>query len=117
MDDFLAGYYGVAAGPMKQYHKFLMDKTNTDAIHFALYSPTILPLFSKENMTAMDTYLSEAEKLAQNDPEIAYRIEEVRMDWQYVHLNQPIQHSVEGDFLKPAPIHQSTKLRVLWKIL
>ena len=101
MNDFITGYYGVAAEPMNNYHRFLMRKTNEDNIHFTLYSPTNIALFGPENMKVMDGFLKEAETLAANEPEIAYRVEEVRLDWQYLKLNQPIRHVLENGVYKP----------------
>lgn len=101
MNDFITGYYGVAAEPINNYHRFLMRKTNEDNIHFTLYSPTNIALFSPENMNIMDGFLKEAETLAVNVPEIAHRVEEVRLNWQYLKLNQPVRHVLENGVYKP----------------
>lgn len=103
MNDFISGYYGIAAEPMKKYHQFLMDETNNKNIHFILYSPANIPLFSEENLQKMDAFLSEAEKIAGSDPVIANRVEEVRLNWLYVRLNQPVQHIIDGNIFIPAP--------------
>lgn len=103
MDDFLSGYYHKAAPAIRNYMDFLQDRVTKNGLHFSLFSPPTIELFSPENLAVCDRYFDEAEKLVKDDQEAAYRVEEARLGIRYVKLAQPIEHVLDGDVYKISP--------------
>ncbi len=100
ISDFMHGFYGPAAEPMKEYYYLLQDKTLNDWIHYRLYSPPTFGLFTPEVIRKADALFDEAMELAKNDVKAAYRVAEAQLGMRYVKLSLPYKHVVEGDWFK-----------------
>ena len=86
MDEFLTGYYGVAAAPIKKYIRLLTDHVARVNYHLGLFDdPTwYLP---EGLIDQADMLWDEAESLAANDEELA-RIRRSRLQVRYARVQR-----------------------------
>lgn len=103
LNDFLNGFYHKAAPAVRKYMDCLQSKVNDEGLHFNLYSPPTIALFSPSNLELYEKYLAEAAELAKDDHVAAYRVEEVRLGIRYVKLAQPVEHVLDGNLYKVSP--------------
>lgn len=105
VDDFLGGYFGRAAVPIRAYIDMLHKKVKDENIHFYLGAQPYEPFLSRDILEKADFYFDEAERLADN-PDIAHRIAQWRLSLRYAKLARSITHGIEGDLYKPIPAEQ-----------
>ncbi|MCJ8014192.1 DUF4838 domain-containing protein [Paenibacillus sp. KQZ6P-2] len=86
INEFLTGYYGIAAAPLRQYIDMLHDKVEQEHIHTGIYDPPTSEYLSKELIEKSAALFDRAEILADNE-EIAYRIHIARLPIRYVQLS------------------------------
>ena len=84
MDEFLTGYYGLAAAPIKTYIKLLKDYVVDNNIHVGIYHDPELYL-PVDMIPKMDALWDEAESLAKDDEELE-RVRKSRMQVRYLKL-------------------------------
>ncbi len=104
IDEFLAGYYGPAAGPLRKYinliHKQVADHADW---HANIWSPPTAAYLSKRVITRSAKYLDEAEAAVRHDPVLLRRVRIARMPVQYVQIMTASRgYRAEGDALVAA---------------
>jgi hypothetical protein len=86
LDEFLAGYYGPAAPPIRKYIRLLHDKVKKDNIHIRCYVQPTAACFTPEIIVQAEKLFVEAEKLAAKQPEVLKRVRIAHMPVQYTIL-------------------------------
>ncbi len=103
VDDFIRGYYGPAAAPMKELYSYMNDRVMKDWCHFTLYSPTNIDMLSPAFLSKSTELLEAAEQAALGNPEALFRVESARLWFDYVKLAQPIPRIMDGKVYRIAP--------------
>ncbi len=83
MNEFLEGYYGPAAGPIRKYIDLLHDRADRENIHVHIWAPPSSPHLSTELLVAANALWQEAEKLAAGQPDVLRRVQISRMSVDY----------------------------------
>lgn len=114
MDDFLNGYYGPAAKPIRKYYDMMYNKVFGEWLHFPINPQPTADYISSDVLAKADEYFDEAEQLAKGNPEIAYRVEAARLWIRYAKLAKPLEHVIEDGNYKPLPsVDAAARLREL----
>lgn len=100
MDEFIDGYYGPAAEPMRKFYNLFLHNVLDNWLHFRLYSRPTEEYLDPEIIFKAEEFLDEAERLSLNDSKAAYRVEEARLGIRYTKLMRPIEHVLEGNVFK-----------------
>ncbi|MGQ9461724.1 MAG: DUF4838 domain-containing protein [Candidatus Fervidibacter sp.] len=86
INDFLNGYYGKAAGPIRAYMELLHRQVREKGYHAHIYDPpTALYLNSDEFLEGAERLFDEAERLAESE-EIRSRVQIARLPIWYVKI-------------------------------
>jgi hypothetical protein len=85
MNEFLNGYFGLAAAPIRCYIDLLHDKVVGEHIHTGIYDPPTNPYLPAELVEKAAQWLDRAEVLADNE-EILQRVKAARLPIRYVQL-------------------------------
>ena len=86
MDEFLTGYYGMAAGPIREYIRLLTGHVVKDHVHMGIYDdPTWY--ITDETLEKAQALWDEAEALAADDAELA-RIRRSRLQVRYAQVQR-----------------------------
>lgn len=86
INEFLTGYYGMAATPLRQYIDLLHDKVEREHIHTGIYDPPTSEYLSEDLIERADALFDRAERLA-DDEEILHRVHVARLPIRYVKLS------------------------------
>ncbi len=81
--EFLEGYYGPAAEPIRAYLDLLHDRVESENIHVSIWAGPNSPHLTDELLLAADKLWEEAEKLTAELPEINRRVRISRMSVDY----------------------------------
>lgn len=98
MTEFLEGYYGKAAGPIRAYIDLIHDKVEKENIHVVIWAPPRSPHLTDELLLAADKLWEEAERAAASDPAVLGRVKISRMSVDYA-----IVERARGAAKKEAP--------------
>ena len=88
MDEFLEGYYGAAARPIRQYIDMIHDKVQEENIHCTIRTPPTSPLFSPDIVARAKRLFDEAEKTVADDATLLHRVQVALLPIQYVEISQ-----------------------------
>lgn len=88
MDEFLEGYYGKAAEPVRRYIRLLHDKVAQENIHLRCFAGPEAPCFTPELIAEADRLFEEAERLVADDPAALQRVRVAHLPVQYVMLER-----------------------------
>lgn len=83
MNEFLEGYYGKAAGPIRKYLDLLHDYAEQKNVHVYIYVGPESEHLTTELLTQADALWAEAEKLAAVEPDMLRRVKISRMSVDY----------------------------------
>lgn len=83
MSEFLEGYYGQAAGPIRKYIDLLHDHAERQNIHVHIWAPPSSPHLPTELLVHANALWQEAEKLVAGQPEVLRRVQISRMSVDY----------------------------------
>ena len=86
MDEFLTGYYGMAAGPIREYIRLLTNHVVEDHVHMGIYDDPTWYITDGTLEKAQDLW-DEAEALAANESELA-RIRRSRLQVRYAQVQR-----------------------------
>jgi len=86
IDEFLTGYYGNAAAPIRRYIDMLHKKVVDENIHMGIYDPPLNRYLTKDILKKAEELFNRAEALADND-EILKRVRIARLPIEYVRLS------------------------------
>ena len=85
-DEFLDGYYGPAAPPIRRYLRLFHDKVEREKIHLRCYVRPNAPCFTPELIAQAGKLFAEAARLAAKQPEILKRVRVASLPVQYTIL-------------------------------
>jgi hypothetical protein len=115
LTEFLEGYYGPAAGPIRQYIDLLHDKVQRENLHAFIWENPGAAYLSEEVLTRGQQLFDEAERLVSSDPERLRRVQIARLPLYYVALERyrpgPRVFRLAEDFFRPDP---DPDLQALW---
>jgi hypothetical protein len=97
MNEFLEGYYGKAARPIRQYINLLHERVERENIHVHIYDPPTKPYLDYKLLREANGLWEEAEKLAATDPDVLPRVRLSRMSVDYA-----VMERARADLEKPA---------------
>ena len=87
IDEFLAGYYGPAAAPIRKYinlvHKQVRDHPDW---HANIWSPPTAPYLNRRVLAQSAKYFDQAEAAVKDDPPLLHRVRVARLPIQYVQI-------------------------------
>jgi len=90
IDEYLRGYFGLAAGPMRRYYDLLARLTETGDTPYFQMPASVNPRLNSEFYTQVNAWLDEAEGLCQEDSHAKYlrhvQLERVPVDSGILHL-------------------------------
>jgi hypothetical protein len=86
IDEFLEGYYGQAAAPLREYIDILYKKVKDDNIHMTIRAKPDSEYLSADIIEQADVLFDEAEKLADSEDVLA-RVHVARLPIQYVKIS------------------------------
>lgn len=86
VDEFLAGYYGPAAGPVRKYFDLIHDAVGRSGDYLGCYSPPTAAFLSADTIAKADKLWEAAEQAAAkaNDPALLQRVRVGRLPVYYV---------------------------------
>ncbi|MBN1394832.1 MAG: DUF4838 domain-containing protein [Pirellulales bacterium] len=87
-DEFLAGYYGKAAEPIREYLDLLHDHVARHNIHVNIWAKCDSPHLPDELLKRADVLWQRAEELVASDPETLHRVQLSRMSVDYAILER-----------------------------
>jgi hypothetical protein len=100
--EFIAGYYGPAARPVREYLDLLHDKVERDHIHMGIGVGPDAPYLTPEVIARADQLFDEAERLAASDAPCLERVKALRLSVQYVKLCRfRPAYVVDGEHYRP----------------
>jgi hypothetical protein len=85
MNEFLAGYYGKAASPLREYIHLMQRKVREEGIHITIRARPDSDFLSSKILSQAEELFDEAEKATDND-EVHHRVQVARLPIQYVKL-------------------------------
>ena len=83
MNEFLDGYYGAAAQPIRQYIDLLHDKVERENIHVHIYGPPVRPYLDDALLRQANALWEAAEKRTAGEPAVQRRVRISRMSVDY----------------------------------
>lgn len=100
VNEWMAGVYGPAAGPMRKWFDLLHEKARNPEKHFFIYDPPTVHYMSADVIKAGDALYDEAERLAADNPVALEYVRKSRLGLRYVKLmQQPTTGSELDSFL------------------
>ncbi len=88
--EFLTGYYGAAAVPLREYVTLTHEKVRRENHHFTIRTPPTAPAFSKELIDRSVALFDQAEAAVKDDPKRLHRVQVARLPITYVRIAQGI---------------------------
>ena len=98
--DFLEGYYGAAAEPIRQYIAMLHDKVDTDNVHMHLYTNPAQGYLPDKIVARAGELFDQAEKLVQEDDDLLERLRVARMPLTYARIFPRNGYELKDGFLR-----------------
>ena len=83
INEFLEGYYGKAAGPIRQYIDLIHDRVERENIHVNIWVPPGHAHLTDELLVQADRLWQQAEQVAAGDAEVLKRVKLSRMSVDY----------------------------------
>lgn len=83
MNEFLEGFYGKAARPIRAYLDLIHDYVEQKNLHVVIWAPPSSPHLTTELLQKSDALWQEAEKLAGDDADVLRRVKVSRMSVDY----------------------------------
>ena len=82
-NEFLDGYYGKAAGPIREYLDLLHDRVEKENIHVNIWAAPTSPHLTDELLVKANALWQQAEALAAGEPDVLRRVKLSRMSVDY----------------------------------
>jgi len=101
VNEFLEGYYGKAAGPIRTYLDVLHNRVEQENIHVNIWVPPSHPHLTEELLVEADTLWQQAEDAVADDPEVLRRVKLSRMSVDYAILERARARAAAGQRDKP----------------
>lgn len=84
IDEFLDGYFGPAAPPIRTYLTLLHDSVEQTKTYLAIWVPPTSPFLSFEVMSQAEKLFNDAEAAVKDNPELLQRVQVARLPIRYV---------------------------------
>lgn len=97
VDEFLAGYHGAAAPPLRAYLDLLHDEVEREDIHMHLYTNPAQGYLSDTVLAEANRLFDEAEALVADDPERLDRVKVARLPLAYAKFFPRNGYHIECD--------------------
>ena len=107
MNEFLAGYYGRAATPIRAYIDLLHDYAERNHIHVRLYTRLDSRHLTDDLLIKANQHWQEAERLAAGRPEVLHRVQALAHE-------RGLRDSGAGTAASPARSCRPTRLTGRW---
>ncbi|MFH1264252.1 MAG: DUF4838 domain-containing protein [Planctomycetota bacterium] len=101
INEFLEGYYGKAAGPIRTYLDALHDRVEKENIHVNIWVPPSHPHLTDELLVEADKLWQQAEDAVANDPDVLRRVKLSRMSVDYAIVERARAQAAAGQRDKP----------------
>ena len=101
ISEFLAGYYGKAAPPIRRYIDALHDRAERENIHVNIWVPPSHPHLTDELLVEADKLWQQAEDAVAGEPEVLRRVQLSRMSVDYAILERARAQASKGERDKP----------------
>jgi len=88
INEFLAGYYGRAAGPIRRYIDLIHDRVERENIHVNIWAGPESPHLTDELLIAADKLWQQAEAAVAAEPDVLRRVKLSRMSVDYAILER-----------------------------
>ncbi|HPG65276.1 MAG TPA: DUF4838 domain-containing protein [Candidatus Hydrogenedentes bacterium] len=88
INEFLDGYYGPAAQPLRQYIDLIHNAVEASGIALRCYMPDTSSWFTLEAMNRASELFDEAERVAAGDPALVRRVQRARMPLDHAWLGR-----------------------------
>jgi hypothetical protein len=99
--EFLAGYYGPAAGALGSYVNLMQQQVATTNTHAHIFDGPKVPYLNKDFLTAANILLDEAERQAVGNETILRRVQTARLPVWYVQLAaEPVNGAARAELLE-----------------
>jgi hypothetical protein len=98
LNEFLEGYYGAAAHPIRQYLDLIHDHVEKNNIHVNIWAHVDSPHLTDSLLQEADRLWEEAERLVAAEPEILRRVRLSRMSVDYAIVERARQAAGAGRF-------------------
>ena len=90
INEFLEGYYGAAAGPIRQYIDLLHDRVEKENIHVTIWAPVTSPHLTDELLVKANELWQQAEDLTKDKPEVQARVKTSRLSVDYAIIERAV---------------------------
>ncbi len=94
--EFLEGYYGEAAGPIRQYIDLLHDRVEKENIHVNIWAPPTSPHLTDQLLTKANALWQQAEQAVADRPEVLQRVRLSRMSVDYAIVERARSQAAKG---------------------
>jgi hypothetical protein len=99
--EFLAGYYGHAAGALGRYVNLMQQQVATTNVHAHIFDGPKVPYLNKDFLTAANILLDEAERQAAGNETSLRRVQTARLPVWYVQLaTEPVNGAARAELLE-----------------
>ncbi|MCC6698669.1 MAG: DUF4838 domain-containing protein [Candidatus Hydrogenedentes bacterium] len=88
IDEFLAGYYGPAAWPLRRYIDCMSDAASRADVHFGCFQDTTASWLGIEDLNAAEAFFDAAEAAVKGDSVLEARVRRARLPLTYAWLNR-----------------------------
>ncbi len=103
VDEFLGGYYGRAAQPMRAYFDLMQRQVRAGGRHIWIYDSPGAPYLNAAFLADARELFRQAEAAAESDA-VRARVRQARLGINYVELTRAKKFKVEGDQYRPADL-------------
>jgi hypothetical protein len=99
IDEFLPGYYGAAAMPIRQYMSLLHGLVKSEEIHFGIYDdPAKVGYLRREVVDKAEALFEQAERAVASDETLLARVQKARLAIDYTRLVQAKDDAERGKY-------------------
>ena len=99
--EFLEGYYGKAAAPIRRYIDALHDRAERENVHVNIWVPPGHPHLTDELLVEADKQWQAAEDAVASEPDVLRRVQLSRMSVDYAILERARAQASKGERDKP----------------
>jgi hypothetical protein len=101
IDEFLTGYYGAAAEPIRQYINLLHDRVEKENIHVNIWAPVTSPHLTDDLLVAADALWQTAEDRVRDSADARRRVQISRLSVDFAVCERAMLMSA-----KKLPVHE-----------
>lgn len=96
INEFLEGFYGPAAGPIRRYIDLLHDYVEKENIHVNIWAPPTSPHLAEKLLIEADALWQAAEEAAAGQPDVLARVKRSRLSVDYAIIARTMHHATKN---------------------